>query len=96
MCKAIWRLGVVVFLFEFTIVTRVGNSKPSVKLKFAIQRQSRFGNWLPLEPSSGGVFLTQGWNPRLLRLLRWQAGSLPLVPPGKPVYQGLRNRSLQT
>ena len=49
MCKAIWRLGVVVFLFEFTIVTRVGNSKPSVKLKFATQRQSRFGNWLPLE-----------------------------------------------
>ena len=31
-----------------------------------------------------GIFLTQGWNPHLLRLLHWQVGSLPLVPPGKP------------
>ena len=31
-----------------------------------------------------GTFLTQGTNPPLLRLLHWQAGSLPLVPPGKP------------
>ena len=27
---------------------------------------------------------TQGLNPWLLCLLHWQAGSLPLVPPGKP------------
>ena len=33
-----------------------------------------------------GVFLTQGLNPRILHLLHWQAGSLPLVPPGKPNY----------
>ena len=32
-----------------------------------------------------GIFLTQGSNPRLLCLLHWQAGSLPLVPPGKPI-----------
>ena len=31
-----------------------------------------------------GEFLTEGSNPRLLCLLLWQAGSLPLVPPGKP------------
>ena len=31
-----------------------------------------------------GISLTQGSNPRLLSLLRWQAGSLPLAPPGKP------------
>ena len=30
-----------------------------------------------------GISLTQELNPHLLRLLRWQAGSLPLVPPGK-------------
>ena len=30
-----------------------------------------------------GVFLTQGSNPCLLRLLDWQSGSLPLAPPGK-------------
>ena len=30
-----------------------------------------------------GIFLTQGSNPRLLCLLHWQAGSLPLVSAGK-------------
>ena len=30
-----------------------------------------------------GIFLTQGSNPNLLCLLHWQAGSLPLVLPGK-------------
>ena len=31
-----------------------------------------------------GIFLTQGSNLCLLCLLHWQAGSLPLAPPGKP------------
>ena len=31
-----------------------------------------------------GLFPDQGSNPCLLCLLHWQAGSLPLVPPGKP------------
>ena len=31
-----------------------------------------------------GIFPTQGSNPRLLCLMHWQAGSLPLVPPEKP------------
>ena len=31
-----------------------------------------------------GIFSTQGWNPHLLCLLHWQAGSLPLVPPAVP------------
>ena len=31
-----------------------------------------------------GIFPTQGLNPHLLCLLHWQAGSLPLVPLGKP------------
>ena len=30
-----------------------------------------------------GIFPTQVWNPGLLCLLHWQAGSLPLTPPGK-------------
>ena len=29
------------------------------------------------------IFLTQGPNPRFLCFLHWQAGSLPLAPPGK-------------
>ena len=32
-----------------------------------------------------GIFPTQGSNPHLLGLLHWQAGSLPLAPPGKPI-----------
>ena len=32
-----------------------------------------------------GIFPTQGLNPCLLSLLHWQAGSLSLVPPGKPI-----------
>ena len=31
-----------------------------------------------------GIFRTQVWNPHLLHLLHWQAGSLTLAPPGKP------------
>ena len=31
--------------------------------------------------------LTQGSNLHLLCLLHWQAGSLPLVPPGKPSWE---------
>ena len=31
-----------------------------------------------------GIFPTQVSNPCLLRLLHWQAGSLPVAPPGKP------------
>ena len=32
------------------------------------------------------IFLTQGSNPRLLCLLHWQVGSLPLAPPGNPYF----------
>ena len=33
-----------------------------------------------------GIFPTQGSNLRLLCLLRWQADSSPLAPPGKPIH----------
>ena len=33
------------------------------------------------------IFLTQGFNPSLLYLLHWQAGSLPLAWHGKPMYK---------
>ena len=35
-----------------------------------------------------GIFPTQGSNLRLLRLLHWQVGSLPLAPPGNPFFMG--------
>ena len=43
-----------------------------------------------------GIFLIQGSNLRLLCLLHWQAGSLPLAPPGKPSLKAisLENRVL--
>ena len=34
-----------------------------------------------------GIFPTQGSNPGLLCFLHWQVGSLPLLPPGKPILQ---------
>ena len=34
-----------------------------------------------------GVFLTQEWNHSLLYLLHWQAGSLALAAPGKPIIK---------
>ena len=33
-----------------------------------------------------GIILTQGSNTHLLYLLHWQADSLPLAPPGKPLF----------
>ena len=33
-----------------------------------------------------GIFPTQGSNLHLLHLLHWQVGSLPLAPPGKPIF----------
>ena len=33
------------------------------------------------------IFLTQGLNSHLLHLIHWQAGSLPLAPPGKPLHE---------
>ena len=36
-----------------------------------------------------GIFPTQGSNPCLLHLLHWQADSLPLEPPGEPVFRNV-------
>ena len=45
--------------------------------------QAKVLKWVAIF-SSRGLFPTQGANPWLLCLLHWQAGSLPLAPPGKP------------
>ena len=37
-----------------------------------------------------GIFLTQGLKRCLLYLLLWQAGSLPLVPPGKRTDKNIK------
>ena len=43
--------------------------------------QARILEWVAM-PSFRAIFLTQGLNLHLLCLLHWQAGSLPLPPPG--------------
>ena len=40
--------------------------------------------WSGFPFPSPGIFPTQGMNLHLLSLPHWQAGSLPLPPPGKP------------
>ena len=45
---------------------------------------SRQEYWSGFHAVLQGIFPTQGSNRCLLSLLRWQAGSLPLVPPVKP------------
>ena len=42
-----------------------------------------------------GTFPTQGSNPHLLHLLYGQAGSLPLVPLGEPLPDGLQVEELE-
>ena len=42
-------------------------------------------HWCGLPWPPPGIFPTQGWNLRLLRLLHWHVGSLPRAPPGKPL-----------
>ena len=46
--------------------------------------QARVLEWVAM-PSSKGFSPTKGSNMYLLCLLHWQAGSLPLAPPGKPL-----------
>ena len=48
--------------------------------------QARTLEWVAM-PSSSGSSLTQESNLCLLGLLHWQAGSLPLAPPGKPFFK---------
>ena len=45
-----------------------------------------------------GIFPIQELSPCLLSLLHWQVGSLPLVPPGKPIeyYAAIKNYILRT
>ena len=48
---------------------------------------SRPEYWSGLPCPPPGIFLTQRLNSCLLCLLHWQAGSLPLMPPGKSFYR---------
>ena len=47
--------------------------------------QARILEWVAM-PSSRGSSQPRDWNFISWRLLHWQAGSSPLVPPAKPLY----------
>ena len=51
---------------------------------FAGFSRQEYWSRLPFHPP--GDLLTQRWNLHFLCLLHWQLGSLPLAPPGKPIY----------
>ena len=55
---------------------------PQAPLSMGFSRQEY---WSGLPALLQGIFRTQESNPPLLCLLLWQAGSLPRVPPGKPL-----------
>ena len=55
--------------------------------------QARILEWIAIA-FSRGIFPTQGWNPHLLHLLHWQAGSLPLNHLGSPKNTGAGSHSL--
>ena len=59
--------------------------------------QTRILEWVAIS-SSRGSFQPRDSNLHLLCLLHWQAGSLPLVPGGKPMklYACMRAKSLQS
>ena len=58
-----------------TLCDRVDCSPPGSSVHGILQ--ARILEWVALLQ---GIFPTQGLNPHLLHLLRWQAGSLPVVP----------------
>ena len=90
-----WSLNLLPFPFLFThntFILRTGSSVTSyllcvlsdlshVWLSVTLWNTGA-GCLAPLQ----GIFLTQGLNPRLFRLLHWQMGSLPLVPPRKLLW----------
>ena len=64
-----------------TLCDPIGCGPPGSSIRGILQ--ARILEWIAIAFSR--IFPTQGSNLRLLRcLLHWQAGSLPLVPTGKP------------
>ena len=66
-----------------TLLTPIDGSPPGSLVHEILQ--SRILEWVAM-PSSRGPSAPRGWTLSLLRLLHWQAGSLPLASPGKPIY----------
>ena len=66
----------------WTVACQVPLSKGFFRLEY----------WSGCQALLQGIFPTQGLNPRLLHLLHWQTGSLPLAPSGKPKPKGYQEK----
>ena len=82
--EGVWSLSCFSRVRLFAILWTVAHQGP---LSMELSKQEY---WSGLHVLLQGIFLTQGLNPHLLCLLHWPAGSLPLVPLGKPegVWKG--------
>ena len=76
-----------------TLCDAMGHGPPGSSVHGILQ--ARILEWVAVS-SSRRSSLTQGSNPRLLHLLHWQVGSLPIVTPGKPKWLGIHLANLIT
>ena len=75
-------------------VCSVTQSSPALSQRHGLQPARLLCPWDSPGKNAGlgyrallqGIFPIRGSNPCLRHLLHWQAGSLPLAPPGKPLY----------
>ena len=88
-CMRVWMLSCLSCVQLFATLGATARQAP-LSMKFSRQE---YWSVLPCLPP-GDLFLTQGLNPFLLRLLHWQAGSLPLAPPGKPTSTSISTNFL--
>ena len=64
----------------FTLCDPMGSPGHQAPLSMEFSRQK---HWSELHALCLGIFPTQGLNLSFLCFLHWEAGSLPLAPPGK-------------
>ena len=69
------------------VLSRFSHVRPLATFQAPLSKGfSRQEYWSGCHALLQGIFRTQGWNLHLLRLVRWQVGSFPLVSPGKPMW----------
>ena len=82
------------YLWPCAVLCLVASVMPDSLRPYGLQPTRLLCPWYSLGKGTGvdchvllqGIFLIQGSNPSVLYLLHWWAGSLPLVPLGKPIY----------
>ena len=86
------RVGKYSALFIYMLAGKVASVLPDSLRPYGLEPARHLCPWDSLGKNTGvgcctllqGIFPAQGWNPCLLSLMHWQAGSLPLSPPVKP------------